>query len=60
MTTNRTCSAPAQPCPSRRRAGRAGREGSTSLIFAVLIPVIIGVVGMALDMGNLYLAQNKL
>ena len=57
MTTNRMCSAPAQPCRSRRRAGR---EGSTSILFAVLIPVLLGVVGLALDMGNIFLAQNKL
>lgn len=49
-------SAPAQQCRSLSR----GERGSVSSLAAILIPVLLGITGLAIDMGNLYLAQARL
>jgi len=43
-------------CPYRRNS----RLGATSTIIALLIPVLLGAVGIAIDMGNLYLTHTRL
>ncbi len=48
---------PAQPC--RCRNPRSSR-GSVNVLIALLIPVLLGLVGLAVDMGNLYLTHTRL
>ena len=50
-----SCS-PARPCPCREPRQR----GAVHVLVAVLIPILLGVAGLALDMGNLYLSQTRL
>ena len=46
---------PARPCRCRRR-----QRGAVHVLVAVLIPILLGAAGLALDLGNLYLAQTRL
>ncbi|WP_272701620.1 pilus assembly protein TadG-related protein [Desulfovibrio sp. Fe33] len=45
-----------QPC----RFPRESRRGSTSAIMALLLPILLGVAGIAVDMGNMYMTHTKL
>ena len=43
------------PCRSRK-----GNQGSAGVLVAVLLPAVLGVAGLAIDAGNLYVSHNKL
>ncbi|MBI9079977.1 MAG: VWA domain-containing protein [Pseudodesulfovibrio sp.] len=53
---SRSSSLRRQQCPSRRDS----RRGAISTIIAILIPVILGAVGIAIDAGNMYLTHTRL
>ncbi|MGE4424337.1 MAG: pilus assembly protein TadG-related protein [Pseudodesulfovibrio sp.] len=64
MTRAQACSATATPSRSSRRQPcrfpRERRRGSTSAIMALLLPILLGVAGIAVDMGNMYMTHTKL
>nr|WP_283816484.1 pilus assembly protein TadG-related protein [Pseudodesulfovibrio sediminis] len=43
-------------CPSPKQS----RRGSTSAIVAMLLPILIGIAGIAVDMGNMYMTHTRL
>jgi len=45
-----------QPC----RFPDNSRCGATSILLALLVPVILGMVGLAVDMGNMYVTHTRL
>jgi len=51
----RSSSSRRQPCRCH-----STRRGSTAAMFALLLPVLIGMVGVAIDMGNLYMTHTRL
>ncbi|MEZ7197180.1 pilus assembly protein TadG-related protein [Pseudodesulfovibrio karagichevae] len=60
----KACSATATPSRSSRRQPcrfpRERRRGSTSAFMALLLPILLGVAGIAVDMGNMYMTHTKL
>nr|WP_078063849.1 pilus assembly protein [Pseudodesulfovibrio indicus] len=51
------------PCGSSRRQPcrfRKARQGATSAVMALLLPILLGVAGIAVDMGNMYLTHTRL
>jgi Flp pilus assembly protein TadG len=49
------------PFPARRRTGtRAHQRGAVAIIVGLLIVVLVGFVGLALDGGHLYLTKTEL
>ncbi|QLA20653.1 hypothetical protein GD604_13500 [Desulfolutivibrio sulfoxidireducens] len=51
------------PCPRRRVGGASSRlttRGSVTVMMALLLPVVVGAAGLAIDGGRLYLAQRAL
>jgi hypothetical protein len=50
-----------RPSPPRRRAGSRERQrGAVAIIVGLLIVVLVGFIGLALDGGHLYLAKTEL
>jgi len=49
-------------CLCRRLGGQlaAGAEGASAALMAVLLPVILGIMGLGLDSGMLYLSHSRL
>lgn len=45
-----------QPCRFRKMS----RQGSASTVFALLLPILLGIAGIAIDMGNMYMTHTKL
>ncbi|XXJ21666.1 vWA domain-containing protein [Desulfovibrio caledoniensis] len=62
--TAKACSATTDRSPSSRRppcrSPRERRRGSTSAIMALMLPILLGVAGIAVDMGNMYLTHTRL
>ena len=47
--------------PSLPRIARRGERGATALqVLVILVPVIFGLIGFAIDLGQLYLAKGEL
>jgi Flp pilus assembly protein TadG len=43
-----------------RSIGRRREQGATAIIVALMMAVLIGFVGLALDLGKLYVAKSEL
>jgi hypothetical protein len=46
-------------CPSPPQPGRLGRRGKIVVLFAVLLPVLLGMTGLAIDCGYLMASQRQ-
>ena len=56
QANNLSSSSRRQPCHYRNQS----RRGVATIMIALLLPVILGMVGVAFDMGNMYLAHTRL
>ncbi|NDV20691.1 VWA domain-containing protein [Pseudodesulfovibrio sp. JC047] len=57
MTSQKQSSSSLKP---QCQCHKSNRRGSTCTILALVLPVILGITGIAIDMGNMYLTHTRL